>query len=271
MTKRGPSLPEPSRREWDLLTRVERVSFRLANLSARRLKWVAEVWHWLFLTPLVWLCIGRRLKVVGLDELKIRREQRLVVVANHSSFFDFVVVAASLHWWRCAPRRMLFPVRANFFYDRLLGLTVNLLLSGMCMFPPLVRESSRAAFNRYAINRIAAELNIPGTMVGLHPEGRRKRGKDAHKLLPARPGVGKVVLGVDQGVRVIPVFVGGLSNSMLEEFVKNWTSRRANPVELTYGQDIDFSDLRAHGSRPATDKQAADRCLQAIAALGAQR
>src|SRR5690606_38563796 len=36
---------------------------------------------------------------------------------NNRSFFDFYVVSAMIFWRTRLPRRVLFPVRADFFYD----------------------------------------------------------------------------------------------------------------------------------------------------------
>ncbi len=62
-------------------------------------------------------------------------------------------------------------------------------MSGMRMFPPVLRGESirrRATFNEYSIQRTIEELQIPGTVMGLHPEGTRNKDDDPYKLLRAR-------------------------------------------------------------------------------------
>lgn len=261
-----PVRPEP--RQLAVLTPLERAGFRLADFMARRLPWVAELWNATAMRVLTDLAASRRLRVAGLRHLERWGPQdRLVLVANHRSFFDFfqvmnVVIRHSPLW-----RRVFFPVRGNFFYDHPLGPVVNLAMSGMRMFPPIIRRRQAHAFNEYALDRCVAELARPGTVLGIHPEGTRNKGPDPYKLLRATRGVGRIALQA-QGVQVVPVFVLGAGNNIAEEFIRNFRHPERHPLYVVFGPPVNLDDLRGRGDDPAAWKEAARRCMDAIEALG---
>jgi 1-acyl-sn-glycerol-3-phosphate acyltransferase len=149
---------------------------------------------------------------------------------------------------------------------------VNAAMSAMRMFPPFLRDKGddRLAFNRWAVERCVEELAIPGTVMGLHPEGRRGTGPDPYTLLPAQPGVGRIALGAE-GVHIIPAFVLGLQNDLRVELERNWTSPDEHRIDVSFGAPIDLSDLRAKGVSVTTALRASKRCSAAIEALGAQQ
>lgn len=250
-----------------MLTRTERWSFRLADLWARRFGGFASRWNAVVPAGALWLCGGRRFRTRGVEHLEaVGPDDSVILVANHRSLFDFYVVSAMVYWRTRLPRRVLFPVRAKFFYDHPAGTALNFLIANMAMFPPVVRDPRRRAFNRYAVARCIAELSQPGTVVGLHPEGTRNTGDDPYAFLPAQPGVGQIVLAAKRA-RVFPVFLHGLTNDVLVELVDNWTRPREHPIDIWFGPEIGFDDLRARGARLAIHKRAADRCLDGIRAL----
>jgi 1-acyl-sn-glycerol-3-phosphate acyltransferase len=262
----------PTREQLAVLDTTERISFRVAEFAADRLAAPAEWWNRLFMGGTIWACGGRRLHVHGLEHLaKFDRTSTVLLVANHRSFFDFFVISAVLFWKSPLSKRIFFPVRSTFFYDHPLGTLVNATMSGLRMYPPILREREKAAFNKWSLARCVEALDTPGTVMGIHPEGTRGKGPDPYELLPAQPGVGKVALEAKRA-HVVPVFVLGMSNSLGREFAWNWGSPEQHPIHVSFGRAIDLSDLRAHGSRPAIAKRAADRCVAAIAELGrAQR
>jgi len=101
----------------------------------------------------------------------------------------------------------------------------------------------------------------------MHPEGTRNKGPDPYVFLRAKPGTGKVALEAPEGTRVVPVFILGMSNAVFKEMFWNFTAAKRHPINLFFGPDVALDDLRAEGSRPTTQKLAADRCLEAIADL----
>lgn len=233
----------------------------------RHANWVSRLWITTFLRVVLWFSAGRRFRVHGQDQLDaLAPEDSAILVSNHRSFFDFFVISWATVTRSRLPRRILFPVRADFFYDRWIGGLLNGLMTGMAMFPPITRERDQLAFNRYAIGRLVDELSAQPTVVGIHPEGTRNTG-DPHKLLPAQPGVGKLVLEA-KTARVIPMFVLGISNNLPLEIWRNWTNPRRWPIDICVGADVDLADLRAGGSRATTQLKAARRCVESITQLG---
>jgi 1-acyl-sn-glycerol-3-phosphate acyltransferase len=247
----------------NLLTRTERLGWWFGDLFARRLGLVAWGWSYAPMGLLLWLGLSRRVRLHGGEALRgVTRDASLVFVVNHRSFFDLFCLVWVLR--RAGVRqRLLFPVRSEFFYDHPLGPLLNLLVSGMSMFPPLFRHGRKRALNERSLQRCIAELRRPGTALGFHPEGTRGRGPDAFSLLPPRPGVGRVVLGA-AGVRVVPVFVLGLGNSVLAEVWRNWRSPSEHPVHVSFGPDVSLDDLR-DGPMGTASVRAAERCRAAIA------
>lgn len=261
---------DPTPEELALLTPVERAAFRLGDLWARRFTGLASRWNAVVPGGALWLCGGRRFRTAGVGHLDVvGPDDSVILVANHRSFFDFYVVSAMVYWRTRLPRRMFFPVRAEFFYDHPAGAALNFVISNMAMFPPVLRDPRRCAFNRYSVARCVAELSRPGTVVGLHPEGTRNKSDDPYSFLPAQPGVGQVVLGARRA-RVFPVFIFGLTNDVFAELVDNWTRPAEHPIDIWFGPEIPIDDLREKPSRLAIQKAAADRCLDGIRRLAGE-
>src|SRR6185295_8471499 len=135
--------------------------------------------------------------------------------------------------------------------------------SAMRMFPPVMRDTSKRSFNMYSVERCVEELKIPGTILGVHPEGTRNKEEDPYDLLPGQPGVGKIALG-DHDATVIPLFVLGMGNALHQEFVWNMFTPKQHRIDVHVGPPLDFSDLRPQAGRARTAKYAADRCMNAI-------
>lgn len=259
----------PTDEQLEGLSAQERFTFRVTDFLAKpELAPLSSAYTTVVMGAMIWSCGGRRLNVVGLEELE-RFDQRssFVLVANHRSFFDFFVISAVLYWRTNLSKRMFYPTRGNFFYDAPLGLFVNLAMSAGRMFPPVMRESHKRSFNRYALDRCVDELRVPGTILAVHPEGTRNKGPDPYAFLPAQPGAGRLALAAP---KVVPAFILGVSNSLGSEFVNNWTSADDTPIDVYFGPPIDLEDLRGSAHTLRGQKRAADRCMDAIGAL-AQR
>lgn len=204
-------------------------------------------------------------EVHGAERLpKFEADQSYVLVCNHRSFFDLYAVTSFLVRQGMS-QRILFPVRANFFYDHPLGPFVNGAMSFFAMYPPVFRDRKRAALNLAGVEETARLLQQGGTFVGLHPEGTRGKGPDPYELLPAQPGVGRIIHR--SRVTVIPVFVNGLLNDLVEQVWTNFR-RTGNQVNVVFGAPIDYSDLYARPGSPRTYRDVSERAVAAIRALG---
>ncbi len=249
---------------------MERASFELADFFARpRLTPMSATWNSAFMGGLIYSCGGRRMNVQGLENLApFGKKDSVLLVANHRSFFDFFSITAICYWRTKLTKRIFFPVRQTFFYTHPAGPLVNAVMSGMRMFPPVMREKDKKPFNNYVVSRCIDELNRDdiGTILGIHPEGTRNKGDDPYAFLPAQPGVGRIALGATRA-HVIPVFALGMGQSIVGEMKKNALAPGDHPVDMYFGAPIQFDDLRPKANMLTTQKRAADRCIDAIKAL----
>jgi 1-acyl-sn-glycerol-3-phosphate acyltransferase len=256
------------------LTAVERLALRfgeLANntpqgkwLQNKLLRGISYVW--------VRAGIADRMLVDGLDELlELRPERGVLLVSNHRSFFDqYAVLLACFMMQAAWAKRLSFPVRANFFYDKPLGVLVNAAIAGGAMYPPIYRQAERRQLNDDALDQMVATLQTAGNVLGMHPEGTRGKGPDPYTFLPAQPGVGKLAL-VGKPT-VIPVFIHGLGNSVPRDIAQNYSSRARtdHAIIIVFGKPLDYSDLLAEKPRPTLYKKTADRFMFEVGKL-AQR
>jgi 1-acyl-sn-glycerol-3-phosphate acyltransferase len=216
----------------------------------------------------VYYCTRNLVRLTGEAAITSLNPDRGVILAsNHRSFFDMYVIASVL-LRRCRwIRRMYFPVRSAYFYDRLDGLVVNAIMSGLAMYPPVFRDPRRRHLNRHTIDFLASELQRSGTIVGLHPEGRRGTGDDPYTLLPAHPGIGELVHRARP--LVLPVFILGLSNNLGQQVRGNFNGQGA-PVTITFGTPVDLAEQLVQPARARTYLAIAGRIRDEIAMLGAR-
>ena len=253
------------------LTPVERLALRFAEVSNEdpRGKWLQT--RFLRGVSYVWVraVLANRMFVEGLEDLMaLRPETGVMLVSNHRSFFDQYAMLLACYMWPVHwAKRLFFPVRSNFFYDKPLGILVNAAVAGGAMYPPIFRQAERRALNDEALEKMVEILRTPGNVVGMHPEGTRGKGPDPYQFLPAQPGVGKVAL-LARPV-VIPAFIHGLGNNFADDIRSNFTrdARRGHAVITVFGAPIDYADLCAEKPRPALYKRCADRFMAAIRPL----
>lgn len=251
----------------DLLSPLERGQIRFIRKSLEpgalntSLRWLQRV------VGSSWIeaCIRNLRHVQGADRLpRFDPSQSYVLVSNHRSFFDLYVVTGYLVK-RGLPHRILFPVRSNFFYDHPMGPLVNGVMSFFAMYPPVFRDRKRQGLNLAGIEEVARLLRRGGVFVGLHPEGARNKGEDPYALLPAQSGVGRIIHRAQ--VPVIPVFVHGLSNDIVQQIGSNAT-RTGRKVIVSFGRPVDYTDLFREPASPRVFRRVSERALEAIAALG---
>ncbi|HEX2878852.1 MAG TPA: lysophospholipid acyltransferase family protein, partial [Polyangiaceae bacterium] len=191
--------------------------------------------------------------------------ESFILVANHRSFFDLYLITCELIR-RGLTQRIVFPVRSRFFYDSPLGFAVNGAMSFFAMYPPIFRETSRAALNVAGLDELAQLLRQGQTFVGIHPEGRRNANDDPRQLLPGQTGVGRLVQ--QSRVPVIPAFTNGLLPS---DFVAQVTSnfdRSGTPIHTVFGEPIEFGDLLDRPPSPRNYRAITERIMGELSALG---
>lgn len=250
------------------LSRFERLAVRLAHRQsrgARKRLWSAAQ-RTLGARWIGW-AMRHRVHAFGLEPVaRLRPDRPVLVVANHRSYFDLYVVAALL--WQEAPwlREVTFPVRGRFFYQHPLGLLVNAVGAWWAMWPPFFAQPAAQGWNRWALDELVAQAGAPGggRLVGFHPEGTRNRSDDPWSLLPAQPGVGKLVH--EARPIVVPAFIGGLGNRFLAETVRH--RRNGPPVRLWFGPPIDAARWSLLPARARSYVTIANELMAEVRALG---
>ncbi len=132
------------------------------------------------------LLLLRRWKVTG--STKLPAGQGMVVVANHVSYWDPVVVGCALD------RKIFFMAKAELFKIPVLGFIITKLGA----FPVQRQGADRSSIMK------ALELLKAGRLVGIFPEGTRSK---SGKLLD--PHLGAAMLALKGGVPLLPVAVSG--------------------------------------------------------------
>jgi 1-acyl-sn-glycerol-3-phosphate acyltransferase len=187
----------------------------------------------------------------------------LILISNHRSFFDMYVINMVL----CRngfQQRLLFPVRSNFFYDNPIGFFVNLIMSWFSMYPPIFRDRKRMMLNYTAFSELSAALKT-GRSTGFHPEGRRKTDDDPYTLLNAQAGLGRLIHL--SRVRVIPVFINGLSNHLPSQVAGNF-NKKGKKIIVNFGKAIDFGPLLDEPANAKTFRKLSEVAMEHIVALG---
>ncbi|MCC6750078.1 MAG: 1-acyl-sn-glycerol-3-phosphate acyltransferase [Deltaproteobacteria bacterium] len=266
MSGEVPLRPTPS--QLALLSSFERQAFTLVDFVNRTpaTKAAADAFLRTFGASWVYHCTRNLVHLVGLDELRALRPPRgLLLACNHRSFFDLYVVSCWLYRTTELLQRVYFPVRSDFFYEQPAGVLVNLAMSALAMYPPIFRDAHKREFNSYGVRRVVQLLREPGSVVGVHPEGRRNRTGDPYALLPAQPGVGKLIL--DAEPTVLPVFINGLGNDLARQVRGNFDGT-GEPVIIVLGRPVEPETFHAQRNSLRAQKAVADRVIEEIGRLG---
>lgn len=258
---------KPNAQQLALLTDHERLYYNLAELiNTHELpKDLGAAYLRTAGVAIVKSATSRRLHVVGEDKLSTLRPPRgLLVLSNHRTWFDQFVIASVLFRQPSLVRHLYFPVRAEYFYQHWVGALLNLSMAAMSMYPPIFRDPRRNEFNLYSVKRMIQLLDEPGTVVGIHPEGRRNKNADPYQLLPAQPGIGKIIYEAQP--TVLPIFFGGMTNDYLSETRGNWLGTGA-PLIMIVGQPLQLETFLAKKNTLRTQKEIADYALAQIRKL----
>ncbi len=211
-------------------------------------------------------CTKHLRRVYGLERLPaLSPSDSFIFVSNHRSFFDLYVITMLL-FRHGLTQRIVFPVRAPFFYDSYAGLFVNGIMSFFAMYPPLFRDKKKAFVNVASMRELSYLIRRGGAFVGVHPEGTRNAQEDPLDFLPAQPGVGKLIY--ESRVTVIPVFINGLLPNDLKRQVLSNFDKSGRPIYVVFGEPIDFSKEYAQKGSPKLYRAMAERAMTAIGELG---
>lgn len=211
----------------------------------------------------------RKLRYVqGTEHIRnLHPDRGIILVSNHRSFFDLYVTSSVMYTETRWIERMCFPVRSNFFYESPAGIAVNMVMSAMAMYPPILRDANRKAFNQYSVDVMVELAKRRGTLLGFHPEGTRGQGPNPYELLPAHPGVGQIVRLAKP--IVIPAFILGLGNDFPKQIKSNFDGT-GEPVTLTFGAPVEFGSLLNEDPKLRTFKKIADLLRVKLTELGEQ-
>lgn len=260
----------PTAEEIGVLQPVERAGFKLAramNFGAWKRLWtfcqrhVGSLW--------IYVATYNLMNVFGIENVQNSdRSRPLLLVANHRSFFDMYTVSSVIFRTTTRPISLFFPVRAKFFYDNPFGWFVNLVMGWWSMYPPFFREEGegeKRKFDKFSLRELTRLASSGHAhVIGFHPEGKRNLSDDPYDLLPAQPGIGKVILNAQP--QVIPVFIAGLGNDLPKQILGNWTG--GEKVRIWFGEPIDLSAFAGKRDSLRTHKEISDFVMGKIRDLG---
>lgn len=209
-----------------------------------------------------------QLEVCGFEHVERTTATRpLLLVANHRSNFDMIVVTEVLFRRLDRPVRINFPIRGRGYYQNVTGLLLNFVAGFWAMYPPLFALSSHAVFDRYALDLLIAMCREgQGAVIGIHPEGGRNRDSDPYSFRKFQPGTGRIIHAARP--QVIPVFIAGLSNSFTGQVANLW--RKGEPIRVHFGAEPDLSELLSLPAKGSTYKAITERVMDDVRLLGEQ-
>lgn len=249
------------------LAPLERLHFEVARRMNRE-PWKG-VWTWCQrVVGATWIAAvtGRLLQVEGLEHVRAAYPRGpLLLVANHRSYFDMFVVSSLLHRVLPGRKRLTFPVTGQYYYQSLGGMALNQFAAFWSMFPPLFALPGRTASDRYSLE-LLVELcqRGPGQILGIHPEGGRNRDPDPYSLMRCQPGTGKIIHAARP--IVIPCFIAGLDNSVVEQVRRNWSG--GEPVRIWFDAPVALDEHLALPGKGSTYKQITELVMERVRALG---
>ncbi len=260
---------EPTRAQKDLLDPFELMAYNFADFWNKHMRRSSALYNSTVMVGFTLLAVARRVQVSGLENVQgLDYSRGVMILANHRTYYDYFTILSVMarNVEQLKVERIMFPVRSAFFYERPLGIAVNMAMSGMAMFPPIMRDRAKKLWNEYAIARCIDELEENATVLGFHPEGRRHSELSSFKVGRGKLGIARIALEAETA-QVMPVFLTGITNNMLEEIRRNWMEPERYPVFLAFGPHVALDDLRGATNVPEVERQAVNRCMDAISEL----
>jgi 1-acyl-sn-glycerol-3-phosphate acyltransferase len=169
-----------------------------------------------------YLSVGHRLTIQGREN--IPAEPPFILVANHASHLDALVLAAPLPW---RLRDRIFPIAAGdvFFETPAMAAFAAGLLNALPMW--------RKKCGPHALQQLRERLLEEPCAYILFPEGARSRDG---QMLPFKPGLGMMVAGTS--VPIVPCHLEGTFHALRPE--TNWP-RFGQRITVRVGSPMEFS------------------------------
>ena len=191
-----------------------------------------------------YLKVWHGLKVVGGEH--IPRQPPFVLVANHASHLDALVLASPMRW---TVRDHVFPIAAGdvFFETPAVSAFAALCLNALPMW--------RKKCGRHALQELRTRLVEEPCAYILFPEGTRSRDGS---MTSFKTGIGMIVAGTN--VPIVPCYLHGCHEAFPPD--TKWPRRR--PIEVRVAPPLNFADTgndRAGWEHVATQLESAVRGL----------
>jgi 1-acyl-sn-glycerol-3-phosphate acyltransferase len=170
-----------------------------------------------------YLAVWHRLHIVGWEH--VPREPSFVLVANHTSHLDALVLAAPLPW---RLRDHIFPVAAGdvFFETPLMTSFAAHMLNALPMW--------RKNCGRHAMEQLRRRLIEEPCAYILFPEGTRSRDG---QMASFKPGLGMLVAGTN--VPVVPCYLSGCHEALSPD--AKWP--RPRRISVRIGAPLNFANV----------------------------
>jgi len=207
---------------------------------------ISTALHWLWWSFVrLYLAVWHRLRVEGREHLP--RNPPFILVANHSSHLDALVLAALLD---LRLRDQIFPIAAGdvFFTNPAISAFAALMLNALPMW--------RKHCGPHALAELKQRLIEEPCCYILFPEGQRTR---TGEMLPFKAGIGMLLAGTD--VPVVPCYIDGCFQALRPE--TRWPV--PHRIKVRIGAPLCFGNVqnKRHGW-----EQVAEDLRAAVTALG---
>ncbi len=231
------------------MTRTQATS--LSRVKVRRLQEGRRGWAWTIAVPIVKPVLLATTKHRWIDGEKIPAEGGFLLVINHISEVDPLIVAHIVWDHGRIPRYL---AKAGLFKNKLLGFFFR----SAGQIP--VHRASRDAVGAYDAAVAAVKA---GKCVVVYPEGTITRDPALWPMV-GKSGAARIALATN--APVIPIGQWGAQN-VLAPYAKKPDLFPRKLITMKVGDPVDLSDLAQAGQTPASIAEATERIMAALTEL----